>query len=223
MALLVPAATSFACSSTQCVSGAVSTKTASASSRPIILAHSCKYLLPSLFDAIPGFDEVFRDRVSHSRQVTVANIRVGPSQHPIFRLLSAALSDHYQQFNIKHFLDSDSALAILSVSVLKLNPLLHRSEMSLYQLDPSPTVDDDASTVNGGAVTPPETVADTPEDLDPVKSPKSSVPWPGNSYIIRSAISGHVLTLIEGQVILAPPGMLLRLLLRSSTVPGNYL
>ncbi|KAG4424957.1 hypothetical protein IFR04_001928 [Cadophora malorum] len=77
--------------------------------------------------------------------------------------------------------------------------------MSLYQLDPSPTVDDDASTVNGGAVTPPETVADTPEDLDPVKSPKSSVPWPGNSYIIRSAISRHVLTLIEGQVILAPP------------------
>ncbi|KAH7418460.1 hypothetical protein BKA64DRAFT_654446 [Cadophora sp. MPI-SDFR-AT-0126] len=78
--------------------------------------------------------------------------------------------------------------------------------MSLFQLDPSPTVDHDASTIHGGAVTPPETVADLPEDLDPVKSPKSSVPWPGNSYIIRSAISGEVLTLNDGQVVLAPPG-----------------
>lgn len=80
--------------------------------------------------------------------------------------------------------------------------------MSLYQLDPSPTVDHDASTINGGAFTPPETLADIFEDQDPLKGPKSSIPWPGNSYIIRSAISGQVLTLIDGQVILASPGML---------------
>ncbi|KAL2074370.1 hypothetical protein VTL71DRAFT_8148 [Oculimacula yallundae] len=78
--------------------------------------------------------------------------------------------------------------------------------MALFQLDPSPTADhDDDSTINGAA-TPPETVVDFLEDLDPLKGPKGSVPWPGNSYIIRSAVSGQVLTLIDGHVVLSSPG-----------------
>ncbi|KAH8588121.1 hypothetical protein B0O99DRAFT_525690, partial [Bisporella sp. PMI_857] len=34
----------------------------------------------------------------------------------------------------------------------------------------------------------------------------SSVPWPGSTFIIRSISSGHVITLLNGEVVLAPPG-----------------
>ncbi|CZT03660.1 uncharacterized protein RAG0_10361 [Rhynchosporium agropyri] len=80
--------------------------------------------------------------------------------------------------------------------------------MSRLQLDPCPTINryDDDSTINEEAITPPETVVDILEDLDPLKGPKGSVPWPGNQYIIRCTISGQVLTLIDGQVVLASPG-----------------
>jgi hypothetical protein len=64
------------------------------------------------------------------------------------------------------------------------------------------------------AKTPPETVtSDLVEEKEqPLIKPStssSSVPWPGSTYIIRStstSTSGHVITLLEGQVLLEEPG-----------------
>ncbi len=68
-------------------------------------------------------------------------------------------------------------------------------------LDPKPIIDSDDSTVNN-AMTPPESVAaDFLEDQDPLDDTKlspSSVPWPGSTFIIRSVLSRHVLTLCDG-------------------------
>jgi len=62
------------------------------------------------------------------------------------------------------------------------------------------------------AATPPETLdGDTIEDQEQstIKLNSTSTPWPGSTYIIRSTspgTSGHVITLLEGQVVLAKPG-----------------
>lgn len=76
-------------------------------------------------------------------------------------------------------------------------------------LDPKPITDSDDSTVNN-AMTPPESVAadflENQDPLDDVKLSPSSVPWPGSTFIIRSVLSGHVLTLCDGQVVMASPG-----------------
>jgi hypothetical protein len=81
--------------------------------------------------------------------------------------------------------------------------------MVLYEDDPNPIPDPDNST-EYTTTTPPETVAaDLLDDYDPFGGPKlssSSVPWPGSTFIIRSASSGHVITLLDGQIVLAPPG-----------------
>jgi hypothetical protein len=81
--------------------------------------------------------------------------------------------------------------------------------MVLNHLDPQPISESDTSTVYA-AMTPPESVAtDFLEEQDPLGSAKlssSSVPWPGSTFIIRSALSGHVLTLRDGQIVMAPPG-----------------
>jgi hypothetical protein len=73
--------------------------------------------------------------------------------------------------------------------------------MKLNHIDPDP----DDSTV--GPSTPPETVlADDPlHDFD-TKATTSSVPWPGSTFIIRNSLTGQVLTLLSGQLILSPPG-----------------
>src|ERR1700712_4541908 len=59
-------------------------------------------------------------------------------------------------------------------------------------------------------MTPPETVTseviNDKDYLDNVKSNSSSVPWSGHIYIIRSAITGQVLTLLEGNLVMAKPG-----------------
>jgi len=79
--------------------------------------------------------------------------------------------------------------------------------MVLNQVDPKPIPDPDNSTV---ATTPPETIiADLLDDHDPfggAKLSSSSVLWPGSTFIIRSVESGHVITLLDGQIVLAPPG-----------------
>ena len=76
-------------------------------------------------------------------------------------------------------------------------------------LDPKPITDSDDSTVNN-AMTPPESVAadflENHDPLDDIKLSPSSVPWPGSTFIIRSVVSGHVLTLCDGQVVMASPG-----------------
>ena len=81
--------------------------------------------------------------------------------------------------------------------------------MVLNQVDPRRIPDLDNSTVYI-TTTPPETVAaDFLDDHDPfggaIPSP-SSVPWPGSTFIIRSVSSGQVITLLDGQIVLAPPG-----------------
>lgn len=81
--------------------------------------------------------------------------------------------------------------------------------MALDPVDPKPISDPDNSTIYT-ATTPPETVvADMLDDLDPLGgniSSSSSVPWPGSTFIIRSVESGNVLTLLDGQIVLAPAG-----------------
>ena len=79
--------------------------------------------------------------------------------------------------------------------------------MVLNQADPKPIPDSDNSTVYS-ATTPPETVtADLLDDpFGGAEPSSSSVPWPGSTFIIRSVSSGHVITLLEGQIVLARPG-----------------
>jgi len=81
--------------------------------------------------------------------------------------------------------------------------------MVLNQVDPNPIQDPDNSTAYT-AVTPPETVAaDLLDDLDPLGGDKpnsSAVPWPGSTFIIRSAVTGQVITLRDGQIVLDQPG-----------------
>jgi hypothetical protein len=59
------------------------------------------------------------------------------------------------------------------------------------------------------AATPPETVMDKDhlDHLDPLTSPSpSSIPWPGATFLIRRASTGHVITLLDGQIVLSSPG-----------------
>jgi hypothetical protein len=74
--------------------------------------------------------------------------------------------------------------------------------MKLNHIDPDP----DDSTV--GPSTPPETVlADDPLNFDTkANTNTSSIPWPGSTFILRDAFSGHVLTLLSGSLSLSPPG-----------------
>lgn len=80
--------------------------------------------------------------------------------------------------------------------------------MVLNHLQPTAMSEIDSSTIYK-AMTPPETVLpDGLDDLDPLGDSKfnSSVPWPGETFIIRSALSGHVITLVDGRVELGSPG-----------------
>ena len=85
----------------------------------------------------------------------------------------------------------------------------HNAIMVLNQVDPQPVLNHDDSTIYP-ATTPPETVAtDVPDHQDPLGGAEPSsclVPWPGSTYIIRSVSSGHVITLLDGQIVLTQPG-----------------
>lgn len=68
-------------------------------------------------------------------------------------------------------------------------------------------IDHDSSAYTTG--TPAETIrsasaTDNPPSFDVAVS--SSVPWPGSTFILRSATTGLVLTLLDGQINLAPVG-----------------
>ena len=79
--------------------------------------------------------------------------------------------------------------------------------MVLNQVDHEPILDGDDSTAYS-ATTPPETVAADLLD-DPFSGPKPSsslVPSPGSTFIIRSVSSGHVITLLGGQIVLTQSG-----------------
>jgi hypothetical protein len=81
--------------------------------------------------------------------------------------------------------------------------------MVLNHVDPKPIPDPDNSTVYT-ATTPPEAIAadllDDHDSFGGTKLSSSSVPWPGSTFIIRSVSSGHVITLLDGQIVLARPG-----------------
>ncbi|KAL8786511.1 MAG: hypothetical protein Q9213_002738 [Squamulea squamosa] len=84
--------------------------------------------------------------------------------------------------------------------------------MVIKQVNLESILDGDNSTIYT-ATTPPETVpaalSDIPDNHGPFGSaePSSfSVPWPGSTFIIRSVLSGHVLTLLDGQIVLTQPG-----------------
>ncbi|KAI4146960.1 MAG: hypothetical protein L6R39_003272 [Caloplaca ligustica] len=81
--------------------------------------------------------------------------------------------------------------------------------MVLNQVQPEPTMDGDDSTIYT-ATTPPETVAtERQDDHDPFSGAEPSfsmVPWPGSTFIIRCVSSGHVITLLDGQIVLTQPG-----------------
>src|ERR1700753_1348773 len=80
--------------------------------------------------------------------------------------------------------------------------------MSLDQVDPKPLSEHDASTIYT-ALTPPETIAADAEGEERHTEPSptsSSVPWPGSTFLIRSAAPGHLLTILDGEIKLVPPG-----------------
>ena len=83
--------------------------------------------------------------------------------------------------------------------------------MALNYVEPQAIydVDNDDNSTAYTANTPPETVVgDLLDDDHPPKGAESSssVPWPGSTFIIRSVSSGHVLTLLDGKIMLASPG-----------------
>ena len=74
--------------------------------------------------------------------------------------------------------------------------------MTLNQVSPQPISEPDTST-DYTSTTP--TVDD--EDIHhTIQAINSSVPWPGSTYIIRAAGSANVLSLLNGNVVLASPG-----------------
>lgn len=76
--------------------------------------------------------------------------------------------------------------------------------MVLYKVDPSPVPDLDDDSTDTIVATPPESVVgDTLNDPNPTSA---SIPWPGSTFIIRSISSGRVITLLDGQIVLASPG-----------------
>ncbi|KAL8975790.1 MAG: hypothetical protein Q9205_008073 [Flavoplaca limonia] len=80
--------------------------------------------------------------------------------------------------------------------------------MVFNQVDPLSILDRDESTIYTVA-TPPETVPSAPATSWDGHNPEPSsflVPWPGSTFIIRSVSSGHVLTLLDGQIVLTQPG-----------------
>ncbi|KAF2787777.1 hypothetical protein K505DRAFT_329436 [Melanomma pulvis-pyrius CBS 109.77] len=79
----------------------------------------------------------------------------------------------------------------------------------LNNISPEPIQDHDDATIYTTS-TPPESVAtglsDENNSVQTIQIISSSVPWPGSRYVIRRAGSTHVITLFDGQVLLAPPG-----------------
>lgn len=79
--------------------------------------------------------------------------------------------------------------------------------MTLNQIEPKPL--DDDSTICTAATPPESDPTSTLNDEPPSGGTghnSSSVPWPDHTFIIRCLSSGRVLTLLDGQVVLAQPG-----------------
>jgi hypothetical protein len=96
--------------------------------------------------------------------------------------------------------------------VLSTMTVVQSLTMSLNQINPKSVQDTDGSSI-GTAITPPETIPPdlTDVNVDPFRGasyPSSySAPKPGSTFIIRSVLSRNIITLLHGQVVLAPPGI----------------
>ena len=83
--------------------------------------------------------------------------------------------------------------------------------MLFNQINPESVQDTDGTSIDT-AITPPETISpkltDDNDNLSRSASYLSSysVPKPGSTFIIRSVSSRNIITLLKGQVVLAPPG-----------------
>ncbi|KAF2702766.1 hypothetical protein K504DRAFT_464898 [Pleomassaria siparia CBS 279.74] len=68
----------------------------------------------------------------------------------------------------------------------------------------------DDSTIDTSGTPPESVVTDFRHDQDLPRTTTqpnpSSIPWPGSTFIIRSISDGHVITLLNGEITLAPPG-----------------
>ena len=81
--------------------------------------------------------------------------------------------------------------------------------MDLNQVDPTPFPNHDDSSRYTGSTPPGSVATDVPDPHDLLSGAKPNpflVPWPGSTYIIRSVSSGHVITLLDGQIVLKQPG-----------------
>ena len=79
--------------------------------------------------------------------------------------------------------------------------LFNQSDHRLIQRNDN----DDSSTY--AIRTPPKpVVVDLLDDHDPLGGVGACDSWPDSIYIIRSVVSGHVITLHDGQIALTPPG-----------------
>lgn len=81
--------------------------------------------------------------------------------------------------------------------------------MVLSQVEPEPILNADDDFKIYTATKPVETIAaDLLDDHESSGGPEPSsslVPWPGTTFIIRSVSSRHMLTLLDGQVVLTQP------------------
>lgn len=84
--------------------------------------------------------------------------------------------------------------------------------MALNHIEPETSSDSDESTIYTGITTPSGTFATGLMDDDDESGFGSAdpchflVPWPSSTFMIRSVLSGQMLTLLDGQVVLRQPG-----------------
>lgn len=101
------------------------------------------------------------------------------------------------------------------VSILTTQLQTASNQMAHLIADPNRNVDgiEDFPTSIGACMPPTNrTVADEIEYQDEhntgQEEKRSSVPWPGSTFILRCVSNGKVPTLLEGKIVLAPPGTL---------------
>ena len=82
-------------------------------------------------------------------------------------------------------------------------------QQNINQVYPTPIQnnEEENSSICTANTPPPTTTADFPDDhpSGSITPHSNLVPWPGSTFIIRSVSSGHVLTLLEGQITLTHP------------------
>lgn len=73
--------------------------------------------------------------------------------------------------------------------------------MVMNQINRGPLDPDDGTVYTG--TTPPETIVDDLDALSNADLSHPSAPWPGSTFVIRSASCGRFLTLFDGKIVLS--------------------